>query len=88
MSFGTKTRQAFQLRLEAPLVHLDHSLQTRGEISAFGLERDNSTFASSKEGVKGVKLALRVSAHFPPVFHQLAEVIFWGVVDDIEIRIA
>lgn len=60
ISFGTKTRQAFQLRLEAPVVSLDHSLKTRGEISAFSTERDFSSFASASESVKGLKFALRV----------------------------
>ncbi|KAG8916306.1 hypothetical protein FRC01_003239 [Tulasnella sp. 417] len=59
LSFGTKTRQAFQLRLEAPVVALDHSLKTRGELSAFSTERDFSTFASVSEAVKGLKFALR-----------------------------
>ncbi|KAG9000288.1 hypothetical protein FRB90_011865 [Tulasnella sp. 427] len=59
VSFGTKTRQAFQLRLEAPVVSLDRSLRTRGEISAFSTERDFTSFASVSEGVKGLKLALR-----------------------------
>ena len=59
ISFGTKTRQAFQLRLEAPVVSLDHSLKTRGEISAFSTERDFTTFASVSESVKGISLWAR-----------------------------
>lgn len=62
LAFGTKTRRAFQLRLEAPLVAIDHSLRTRGEVSAFGLQRDNTSFASSVQDINGIKVALRVSA--------------------------
>ncbi|KAG8896504.1 hypothetical protein FRB99_008858 [Tulasnella sp. 403] len=59
ISFGTKTRHAFHLRLEAPLVSFDNSLRTRGEITAFSSQKDNTTFASSIEDLKGVKVALK-----------------------------
>ncbi|KAG8995249.1 hypothetical protein FRB94_009324 [Tulasnella sp. JGI-2019a] len=59
LAFGTKTRRAFQLSLEAPLLALDRSLRTRGEISAFGMQRDNTSFASSVQEVNGIKVAFR-----------------------------
>lgn len=61
MSFGTKTKHAFQLRLETPLVSFDPTLQSKGEISVFATERDYTSFASAVEDVKGVKLSYRVS---------------------------
>ena len=63
VSFGTRTRQAFQVRLEAPLTS---SLRTRGEILAYRFERDQTAFASSSEGVTGVKATLRVGSSVSP----------------------
>lgn len=58
VSFGTTTRRAFTVRLEAPLTP---SLGTRGELSAFQFDRDQTIFASSTESVTGVKASVRVS---------------------------
>lgn len=55
---GTKTRRSFRASLEAPL---SSDLATRGEISAYGMERDNTTFASSFETLRGLKASVRVS---------------------------
>ncbi|KAF9003410.1 mitochondrial protein [Cyathus striatus] len=55
---GTKTRRAFRANLTAPLTS---NLSTTGDISIFGLERDNSSYASSTEGIRGLKAAVRVN---------------------------
>ncbi|KDQ60316.1 hypothetical protein JAAARDRAFT_152890 [Jaapia argillacea MUCL 33604] len=56
LSFGTKTRRSFYANLSAPVTQ---SLKTRGELSIFGLDRDNSAYASSTEGLRGAKAAIR-----------------------------
>ncbi|KAG5725897.1 SAM50-like protein SpAC17C9.06 [Termitomyces sp. T112] len=56
VSFGTKTRRSFRAAFTAPLTS---SLGTYGEVTAFGLERDNSSFASCTEGLRGVKATIR-----------------------------
>ncbi|RDB18693.1 SAM50-like protein SPAC17C9.06 [Hypsizygus marmoreus] len=56
ISFGTKTRRAFRGSLTAPITS---DLQTHGELMAFGLERDNTSFASCMEGLRGVKAVVR-----------------------------
>ncbi|KAI0634983.1 surface antigen-domain-containing protein [Trametes polyzona] len=56
VAFATKTRMSFNASLSAPL---SSNLKTRGELSLFGLERDNSSFASSFEGVRGLRAVLR-----------------------------
>lgn len=58
LAFATKTRVSFNASLSAPLTR---TLGTRGEISLFGLERDNSFYASHTEGVRGLKAVVRVS---------------------------
>ena len=58
VSFATKTRMSFNASLSAPLTS---NLKTRGEVALFGLERDNSSFASSSEGVRGLRAVVRVS---------------------------
>ncbi|KAH9924208.1 surface antigen-domain-containing protein [Fomitopsis serialis] len=68
LAFATTTRVAFSASLSAPLLpYLPYAtsassnpnLNTRGEISIFGHERDNTTFASSFEGVRGLRAAVR-----------------------------
>ncbi|KZT68930.1 hypothetical protein DAEQUDRAFT_711147 [Daedalea quercina L-15889] len=68
LAFATTTRVAFSASLSAPLLpYLPYApspspnpdLSTRGEISVFGHERDNTTFASSFEGVRGLRAAVR-----------------------------
>ncbi|KAF8880024.1 surface antigen-domain-containing protein [Infundibulicybe gibba] len=56
ISLGTKTRRSFRATLTAPL---SPDLSTRGELSVFGLDRDNTSFASSTEGLRGIKALVR-----------------------------
>lgn len=49
---------SFNGSLSAPLTS---NMKTRGEFSVFGMERDNSSFASSSEGVRGLRALVRVS---------------------------
>ncbi|KAL0958293.1 hypothetical protein HGRIS_000440 [Hohenbuehelia grisea] len=56
LSMGTKTRRSFRASLEAPI---SPDLKTRGELTLYGLERDNTGFASSYETLRGLKAAVR-----------------------------
>lgn len=58
VSLGTKTRRAYQGSFSLPLTP---SLDTTGILSIFGMDRDNSNFASSTEGLRGLKATIRVS---------------------------
>jgi len=58
ISLGTKTRRSFRGSLSAPL---GEDLETRGELSVYGLERDLGTWASCQEGLRGFKATLSVS---------------------------
>ncbi|TBU24332.1 surface antigen-domain-containing protein [Dichomitus squalens] len=56
VAFATKTRMSFNASLSKPLTS---NLKTRGEVAVFGMERDNSSFASSSEGVRGLRAVVR-----------------------------
>ncbi|KZT10437.1 uncharacterized protein LAESUDRAFT_644455 [Laetiporus sulphureus 93-53] len=56
LAFATKTRVSFHADLSVPLTR---TLKTRGEVSLFGLEKDNSSYASSSEGVRGFRAIVR-----------------------------
>ncbi|TCD68158.1 hypothetical protein EIP91_011436 [Steccherinum ochraceum] len=56
LAFALKTRVSFNASLSAPITR---TLGTRGEISVYGLDKDNSFFASHQEGVRGLKAVLR-----------------------------
>ena len=56
-SIGTQTRRSFKLGLSAPLTA---DMLTRGELSIYGLDRDNTAWASSKEALKGFKASAKV----------------------------
>nr|VWP01878.1 Uncharacterized protein [Ganoderma boninense] len=58
---ATKTRMSFNASLSKPL---SSDLKTRGEVALFGLERDNSSFASSSEGLRGLRAVVRTGT--PP----------------------
>ncbi|TFL02734.1 mitochondrial protein [Pterulicium gracile] len=69
IALGTKTRRAFRAALTAPLTP---DLQTRGEISVYGMQRDNSTFCSSSEDVRGVKASIRNGTSFAEGVHEIS----------------
>ncbi len=58
MSLGTKTKRAFRATLTAPLTP---EMKSFGEIAAYGLEKDLTTYASCAEALRGVRGVLRVS---------------------------
>jgi outer membrane protein insertion porin family len=58
MSLGTKTRRAFRATLVAPLTP---QMNAFGEIGAYGLEKDLTSYASCTEGLRGVRAVIRVS---------------------------
>jgi outer membrane protein insertion porin family len=58
VSHGTTTKMAFNATLTAPLTS---NLNTYGEMHLFGHERDISSYASCREGIRGAKALLRVS---------------------------
>ena len=58
ISLGTKTRRSFRGALSAPL---GSDLETRGEASVYGMERDLGSWASCQEGLRGFKATLSVS---------------------------
>ena len=61
MSLGTKTKRAFRATLTAPLTP---EMKAFGEIAAYGLEKDLTTYASCTEALRGVRGVLRVSPFF------------------------
>lgn len=58
MAAGTKTKKSFRAALSLPLTC---DLDTYGELSAYGLERDQTSYASCIEDFKGIKAVVRVS---------------------------
>ncbi|KAG6820519.1 hypothetical protein H0H93_015992 [Arthromyces matolae] len=56
VSFGTKTKRSFRVSFTEPL---SSDLKTYGELTAFRLQRDNTSYASSHEGLQGVKAMIR-----------------------------
>ena len=62
VSAGTKTRRAFNGVFSAPLTG---TLGTRGELSAYAADKDNSSFASCTEALRGAKVAVRVRTSLP-----------------------
>ncbi|EDR02029.1 uncharacterized protein LACBIDRAFT_186162 [Laccaria bicolor S238N-H82] len=56
LSLGTKTKRAFRASLVTPLTS---DLDTFGEVNVYGLERDQSSYASCSEGLRGVKAVVR-----------------------------
>ncbi|KAI0064868.1 hypothetical protein BV25DRAFT_1914028 [Artomyces pyxidatus] len=56
VAVGTKTRRSFNGAFSAPL---SATLDTRGELSVFALDRDNSYYNSSTEALRGVKAVVR-----------------------------
>ena len=58
VSLGTKTRRSYSANLTAPLTP---DLNTFGNLSVYGLERDQTAYASCFEGLRGVKATIKVS---------------------------
>lgn len=57
MSMGTKTKRAFRSSLTVPLTS---NMNNVAEFSAYGLEKDLTSYASCFEGVKGLKAGWKV----------------------------
>ncbi|KAK7059619.1 SAM50-like protein SPAC17C9.06 [Favolaschia claudopus] len=68
LSHGTTTKMAFNAALTAPLTS---NLGTYGEVHLFGHERDITSYASCKEGIRGAKAIVR-SGQIPTGMHQVA----------------
>jgi outer membrane protein insertion porin family len=68
IAFGRQTTRSGHLRCEWPVVVGSGEFtergdgSVRGEVGVFGLERDATSYASMREGVKGFRACLRVSA--------------------------
>ncbi|KAI0031947.1 surface antigen-domain-containing protein [Vararia minispora EC-137] len=56
ISTGTKTRRAFNGTFSAPL---DPTLDTRGEVHVYASDKDNTSFASCTELLRGARAVLR-----------------------------
>ncbi|KAN0129717.1 Surface antigen domain containing protein [Lactarius tabidus] len=59
ISFGTKTRRSFHAAFNAPLTN---TLDTHGELSVFALDRDNSSYMSATETLRGARAVIRRGA--------------------------
>ncbi|KAI0000630.1 surface antigen-domain-containing protein [Russula compacta] len=59
VSFGTKTRRSFHATFIAPLTR---TLDTHGELSVFALDRDNTSYMSATEVLRGARAVIRRGA--------------------------
>jgi outer membrane protein insertion porin family len=57
VSFGTQTRRSFNATFTAPVTR---TLDTHGELSVFALDRDNTSFMSATETLRGARAVIRV----------------------------
>ncbi len=57
VSFGTQTRRSFHATFTAPVTR---TLDTQGELSVFALDRDNTSYMSATETLRGARAVLRV----------------------------
>jgi outer membrane protein insertion porin family len=57
VSFGTKTRRSFHATFTAPVTR---TLDTHGELSVFALDRDNTSYMSATETLRGARAVIRV----------------------------
>jgi outer membrane protein insertion porin family len=57
VSFGTKTRRSFHATFAAPVTR---TLDTHGELSVFALDRDNTSYMSATETLRGARAVIRV----------------------------
>ncbi|CEQ39372.1 SPOSA6832_00887 [Sporobolomyces salmonicolor] len=67
VSFGTRTKSAFQVRLDTPV---NASPITRFDLSIFSAQRDLNYYASSNEATKGMMARLRTLSPFG--YHEVA----------------
>ncbi|GAA5863064.1 hypothetical protein JCM3774_001409 [Rhodotorula dairenensis] len=67
VSFGTRTKSAFQLRLDTPI---NSSTTTHADFSIFSAQRDLNFYASCNEATKGAMARLRTLT--PVGVHELA----------------
>ncbi|KAG7096661.1 hypothetical protein E1B28_004076 [Marasmius oreades] len=67
MSLGTTTRKSFHASFSAPITA---DLETFAELTAFGLQKDLSGFASCSEALRGVKALVR-RGDFPTGSHEI-----------------
>jgi len=59
VSFGTKTRRSFHATFTAPI---NRTLDAHGELSIFALDRDNTSYMSATETLRGARAVLRRGA--------------------------
>lgn len=59
VALGTKTKRSFSAALNAPLTA---DLNAYGNLSVYGLDRDQTSFASCFEGLRGVRATVKVRA--------------------------
>ena len=57
VSLGTQTRRSFHATFTAPVTR---TLDTHGELSAFALDRDNTSYMSATETLRGARAVIRV----------------------------
>jgi len=57
VSFGTKTRRSFHAAFTAPITR---TFDTHGELSVFALDRDNTSYMSATETLRGARAVIRV----------------------------
>ncbi|GAA5995262.1 SAM complex subunit SAM50 [Rhodotorula paludigena] len=67
LSFGTRTKSAFQLRLDTPV---NASTTTHADLSIFSAQRDLNFYASCNEATKGAMARLRTLTPFG--YHEFA----------------
>lgn len=56
VSFGTKTRRSFHATFTAPVTR---TFDTHGELSVFALDRDNTSYMSATETLRGARAVIR-----------------------------
>ncbi|KAI0252927.1 surface antigen-domain-containing protein [Lactifluus subvellereus] len=59
VSLGTKTRRSFHATFSAPITR---TLDTHGELSVFALDRDNTSYMSATEILRGARAVIRHGA--------------------------
>ncbi|KAL8276648.1 hypothetical protein RQP46_010916 [Phenoliferia psychrophenolica] len=78
LAFGTRTKSAFQLRLDTPL---NASPLTRFDLSVFSAQRDLNYYASCSEATRGVQARIRTTTSLG--YHELAYDAIHRTISDI-----